>query len=133
MKLGIRYLFFALVATSANLLIQAVVTALDPTPYRFWTALTAGTGVGLVVKYLLDKHYIFDARHLTRPADIGKSFFRYAATGLLTTAVFWGAELGFHHAFPGWPAAKYVGGALGLAAGYVWKYQLDRRFTFATA
>ncbi|MEK7949044.1 GtrA family protein [Luteolibacter soli] len=132
MKLALQYIFFAIIATAANLLAQAVVTAVDPTPFKFWSALVAGTGTGLVVKYLLDKHYIFQARHITSATDIGKSFFRYALTGVLTTAIFWGLEVGFHHAFPAWPAAKYVGGAIGLAIGYVWKYQLDRRFTFAT-
>ena len=132
MKLALQYILFAIIATAANLLVQVVVTAIDPTTFEFWSALICGTGAGLVVKYLLDKHYIFQAHHLTRPADIGKSFLRYAITGLLTTAIFWGLELGFHHGFPAWPAAKYVGGAIGLAIGYVWKYQLDRRFTFAT-
>lgn len=132
MKLALQYILFAIIATAANFLTQAAVTAVDPTPFKFWSALVCGTGVGLVVKYILDKQFIFQASHLTRPADIGKSFLRYAFTGLLTTAIFWGLELGFHHAFPTWPAAKYVGGAIGLAIGYVWKYQLDRRFTFAT-
>jgi putative flippase GtrA len=132
MKLALQYIFFAIIATAANFLTQALVTAVDPTRYKLWSALVCGTGAGLVVKYILDKQFIFQADHLSRPTDIGKSFFRYALTGLLTTAVFWGFELGFHHAFPTWSAAKYVGGAIGLAIGYVWKYQLDRRFTFAT-
>jgi len=131
MKLAIAYASFAAIAITVNLLVQALVTALDPTPYRFWSALAAGTAAGLVVKYLLDKQYIFRADHLTRPVELGHSFLRYAASGLLTTAIFWGMQLAFHHGLPGVAGAKYLGGALGLTLGYLWKYRLDRRFAFA--
>lgn len=132
MKLAAAYAFFAALAIAANLLAQFIVTTIDPTPFRFWTALTAGTGVGLVVKYLLDKHFIFRAHHINALHEIGKSFLRYAATGLLTTAVFWSLQLAFHLGFPGWPTAKYIGAGLGLTLGYLWKYRLDRRFAFSS-
>lgn len=131
MKLAIAYTLFAAIAIAVNLLTQAAVTAIDPTPFRFWTALVAGTGTGLVVKYVLDKQFIFRAHHITKASDIGRSFATYATTGLLTTGVFWGMQLLFHHTFA-FPAAKYVGGAIGLIIGYIWKYRLDRRFTFAS-
>ncbi len=132
MKLAAAYAFFAAIAIAVNLLVQLVVTAIDPTPFRFWSALVAGTGAGLVVKYLLDKQYIFRAHHIRALPDLGRSFFRYAATGLLTTGIFWGLQLAFHHGFPGWSAAKYIGGAIGLTLGYLWKYRLDRRFAFSS-
>ena len=132
MRIVVIYSLFAAIAIAANLATQAVVDWIDPTPFRFWTALVAGTGVGLVVKYLLDKQYVFEAHHLKDASDIGKSFLRYAATGLLTTGVFWGLQIAFHHGFPNWTTAKYVGGGIGLIIGYVWKYRLDRQFTFST-
>ena len=131
MKLAAAYTLFAAIAIAVNLGTQMVVGRLDPTQFSFWTALMAGTGTGLIVKYVLDKQYIFRARHITRAADVGRSFVQYAATGLLTTAVFWGSQLAFYHGIPGWGTAKYVGGALGLTIGYIWKYQLDKRFAFA--
>lgn len=87
-----------------------------------------GTGIGLVVKYVLDKRYIFmfrarDAAHDTR------TFGLYALMGVATTVIFWGFELGFNHVF-GSDHMRYVGGVLGLAIGYVTKYYLDKRFVF---
>jgi putative flippase GtrA len=131
MRLAAVYAAFAVVSIAVNLLTQGFVTVLDPTPWSFWTALFAGTGAGLVVKYLLDKQYIFRAHHITRPAELGRNFLRYASTGLATTAVFWGIQVAFHLGFPSWPDAKYAGGAIGLTLGFVWKYHLDRRYVFA--
>lgn len=133
MKTAINYSLFAAIAIAANLASQAAVGMIDHSRFSFWSALIVGTGVGLVLKYLLDKKFIFQAHHISQPAEIGRSFLRYAATGLLTTGVFWGLQLAFHHGLPGLPAAKYVGGGLGLIIGYVWKYRLDRQFTFATS
>lgn len=49
--------------------------------------------------------------------------------GLATTAVFWAFEFGFEHMFHDkW--LHYLGGVIGLAVGYVTKYQLDKRFVF---
>jgi putative flippase GtrA len=49
--------------------------------------------------------------------------------GVVTTAVFWGFEFGFDHLF-GTREMRYAGGVIGLAIGYVAKYQLDKRFVF---
>lgn len=131
MRLAASYVLFAIIATAANLGSQLVAVEFSPTAFEPWLSLMIGTGVGLVVKYLLDKRFIFRADHLQQSSDIARSFFLYALSGGFTTVLFWGAELGFLHAWPGWPAARYVGGGLGLAAGYAFKYQLDRRFAFA--
>ncbi len=45
------------------------------------------------------------------------------------TAIFWATETGFWLAF-GTHAAREIGAVLGLAVGYVVKYQLDRRYVF---
>ncbi|MGB1131039.1 MAG: GtrA family protein, partial [Haloferula sp.] len=130
---SLLYCLFALIAISANLGCQWVIGLIDTSRFSFWTALIAGTGAGLVVKYVLDKQFIFEAHHLKRATDISRSFIRYTATGLLTTGVFWGLQLAFHHGFPHWSAAKYVGGGTGLIIGYIWKFRLDRQYTFATS
>jgi putative flippase GtrA len=84
--------------------------------------------VGLVVKYLLDKRYIF--QYVTK--DIkhdGKTFVLYVAMGLITTAIFWGFAFGFDHIFET-KEMRYVGSVIGLSIGYVTKYFLDKKYVF---
>ncbi len=92
--------------------------------------MAAGTGVGLVVKYILDKRYIFRFRARNVVHD-SRVFLLYALMGLATTAIFWGFEFGFHHIFAS-KEMRYLGGVIGLAIGYLTKYQLDKRFVFRT-
>jgi putative flippase GtrA len=123
-----KYALFAGIATGCNLGIQALADYSYKGELAVYASLFAGTLVGLVVKYLLDKNYIFYDRTkgLVRG---GWQFVRYAVTGALTTAIFWGFELGAYHGFHD-RAARYLGGALGLAIGYWLKYQLDKRIVF---
>lgn len=95
----------------------------------YWTALLTGTGVGLTVKYVLDKRWIFADRSTGLRAH-GRKFTLYTAAGVLTTAIFWGMETA---AWLAWRTqfAREAGALLGLAIGYVVKYRLDRRFVFA--
>ena len=60
-SLVIRYATFAVIAVLANLGMQRLVLlGADPVgTARFVAAMGAGTLVGLVVKYLLDKRWIF--------------------------------------------------------------------------
>jgi putative flippase GtrA len=130
--LVIRYAGFAVLATLANLGTQRAIFALGGTaPWLFAVALFMGTGVGLVVKYVLDKNWIFyDAGQGLR--DHGQKFTLYVVMGLVTTAIFWGMESLFwflsHQA-----ALRDAGAVIGLAIGYVVKYRLDRRFVFTDA
>lgn len=124
----LRYVFFALIATLANLGAQRGVLALgDSAPY-FLAALVVGTGLGLVVKYALDKVWIF-ADTTTGLRAQGRQFTLYTAMGLVTTAIFWVTEAAF---WAIWQthAAREIGALLGLAIGYGVKYQLDRRYVF---
>lgn len=124
----LRYGFFAAIATVANLAVQRGALAIWP---ALVPAMLAGTAVGLVVKYLLDKHWIFfdAARGL---AQHGRKFFLYSAMGVVTTAIFWGFETAawaiWHSGF-----AREAGAVAGLAIGYVVKFLLDRRFVFTDA
>jgi putative flippase GtrA len=126
-----KYAAFAAVATGCNLGSQALMDRAFQGSWAVYASLLVGTLVGLVVKYLLDKRFIF--YDLTRGlVGRGWQFVRYALTGVVTTAVFWGLELGAYHAFHS-QAARYVGGAVGLALGYWLKYRLDKRLVFAAA
>ncbi|WP_207477553.1 GtrA family protein [Arenibaculum pallidiluteum] len=125
-----RYVAFAIIATAINLASQWATLALYGGPLALGAAMAVGTLAGLVVKYLLDKRWIFDDRSTGAGAH-ARRFSLYTAMGLVTTAVFWGTELLFHALFgEGW---ALPGGAVGLAIGYWLKYRLDRRFVFDPA
>ena len=128
MRLAAVYTLLALIATASNLLTQAIVVRLWFGPWPVEVALLAGTGVGLVLKYALDKIYIFRFTAKNTVHDL-QTFILYAGMGVITTLVFWGIELGFYRAFED-KSLRYVGGAIGLAIGYWTKYRLDKRFVF---
>ncbi|WP_226554363.1 GtrA family protein [Celeribacter naphthalenivorans] len=126
--LVLRYAGFAILATLANLGAQRMVLGIWPK--GLFVAMILGTGIGLVVKYLLDKRWIFFDVETGARAH-GRKFGLYTAMGLITTAIFWGMEAG---AWAIWHStmAREVGAILGLAIGYVVKFHLDRRFVFQT-
>jgi putative flippase GtrA len=126
--LTLRYAAFAAVATGVNVGTQVVSLAAYAGPLALGVAMALGTGTGLVTKYLLDKHFIFfDTDNSVRGHSV--KFTLYSLMGVATTAIFWGTELLFHTLLAG-KHMKYMGAVLGLAIGYVTKYQLDRRFVF---
>ena len=124
----LRYTVFAVIATLANLAMQRLVlTGGDSMPW-FMAAVAAGTLIGLVVKYLLDKRWIFADTSSGVKAH-GKKFGLYTAMGLITTAIFWGTETAFWLIWQT-DMMRELGAVLGLSVGYVVKYNLDRRFVF---
>ncbi|EAQ04464.1 hypothetical protein OB2597_09979 [Pseudooceanicola batsensis HTCC2597] len=124
--LVLRYAAFAVIATIVNLAVQRGVLGMA---FGLPEALVAGTGAGLVVKYLLDKAWIFGDRSRGLAAH-GKRFTLYTLMGGATTMIFWGTET---IAWLAWQteAAREAGAVLGLSIGYLVKYRLDRRFVFA--
>lgn len=126
--LVLRYAAFAVVATLVNLGVQRVVLAAGDGGMVLILAMGAGTAAGLVVKYALDKRWIFDDR--TRGArENGRKFALYTVMGLATTALFWATEAAFWIIWQT-DAMREVGAVIGLTVGYVVKYRLDRRFVF---
>ena len=125
----IRYSAFAVIATLANLGAQRAVLMAGDGPLLFALAVIAGTALGLVVKYGLDKRWIFADTETGMKAH-SRKFSLYTAMGLVTTAIFWGAET-LAWALTQSHEAREIGAVIGLAIGYVVKYQLDRRFVFA--
>lgn len=128
MALVFRYSAFAVLATLANLGTQRLVLSMDDGAAGFALAVFLGTMVGLVLKYLLDKQWIFNDRS-TGIAAHGRKFPLYVTMGIMTTAIFWGMETAFWLAFHS-DAMRELGAVLGLTAGYIVKYWLDRRFVF---
>ena len=124
----LRYSMFAVLATIANLGAQRIVFTLNDTGSTFALAIFVGTAVGLVLKYILDKRWIF--YDTSKGAAVhGKKFTLYTLMGVVTTLIFWGSETAFWLVWRT-DLMREIGAILGLAVGYVVKYHLDRRFVF---
>ena len=129
--LVIRYAAFAGIAMATNLSVQRVVLWGGTDTLRYIAAVGAGTLVGLLVKYLLDKRWIFHDIG-TGMRQHGTKFTLYAFMGVFTTAIFWGTETAFWLIWRT-DLMRELGAVLGLTTGYVIKYQLDSRFVFTDA
>lgn len=123
-------MIFALIATVVNIGMQIIVSTNYTGVLEIYISIIAGTSGGLIVKYILDKRYIFhfSVRDVAHDA---KTFSYYIIMGLATTAIFWSLEFSFHHIFQT-KEMRYLGGIIGLAIGYLTKYQLDKRYVFCT-
>lgn len=130
MKLAATYAVLALLATLANIGAQDIVIRGYTGAFSILVSVVIGTAVGLFVKYVLDKRYIFRFRARGIVHD-SQTFALYTVMGLATTVIFWGFEFGFHYIFLT-KEMRYLGGAVGLAIGYLAKYHLDRRYVFRT-
>ena len=127
-SLILRYVAFSAIATVANLGAQRFVLSMSGSTTGFAAALVAGTLVGLVVKYHLDRKWIFyDTASGAR--IFARRFSIYSAMGVVTTLLFWAAETAFWLIWQT-EIMRELGAVIGLAAGYAIKYQLDRRFVF---
>ena len=129
-RLAMLYTAFAIVATFCNILAQDICSYIYSGPFYILISIIVGTGVGLVIKYILDKKYIFKYKTQNAQHD-GKVFMLYTLMGIFTTIIFWGFEFGFHAIFAT-KEMRYVGGVIGLMIGYICKYYLDKRFVFRT-
>lgn len=123
----IRYVLFAVVAGLANLATQELVVRAAPHA-PIMASVLAGTIIGFVLKYLLDKRFVFLDGYDGHVEEVRKVAV-YGAFSVATTLVFWAVELAFWYGF-GTSAAKYTGAVIGLALGNYAKYRLDRRFVF---
>lgn len=129
MHIALLYALFCIVAIVVNIGSQDL--ALRLWPSGIWFSIIFGTGTGLVVKYILDKRFIFRFK----PHNVGhdsKTFVLYTLMGVATTAIFWGVEYGFWLVF-GTTQMRYLGGVAGLVLGYLAKYHLDKKFVFSTS
>jgi putative flippase GtrA len=127
-QLVTRYAAFAVLATIVNLAAQRIVLGAVSGDVGFALAVFTGTALGLVVKYILDKRWIFFDTS-SGLATHGRKFSLYTVMGIVTTLIFWGTETAFWLAWRT-DLMREIGAVLGLTAGYVIKYKLDRRFVF---
>ena len=128
MKIALMYTIFAVISTIANIWSQDLTFRIYQGEFDLWLGILVGTAVGLVVKYFLDKRYIF--KYQTTSIEHGsKTFYLYTVMGVFTTIIFWGFEYTFDAIYQT-AEMRYLGGVIGLAIGYIVKYQLDKRFVF---
>jgi putative flippase GtrA len=122
-----RYVLFAIIATLANLATQEVVIRLSPVS-PLTLSILAGTAAGFILKYLLDKKWVFDDGYSGHRQELQKITL-YGVFSVFTTLVFWSFEVTFWII---WRTdfAKYTGAVIGLAIGYAAKFALDRAFVF---
>ncbi len=131
MRLAIVYAIIALIATAANLAAQALAVRLWTGPWQIEVSVLVGTAAGLVLKYVLDKAFIFGFKAESAAHDL-LTFVVYSGMGVVTTLVFWGFEFAFYNIFQD-KRLRYLGGLIGLVIGYWAKYHLDKRFVFRAA
>jgi len=126
--IAIKYTIFAVISTLFNLLFQYFSFLVYTGFGSLYVAMLLGTLAGLMVKYTLDKKFIF-YRTLTDKKDNTKKFALYSLTGIFTTIIFWGTEIAFDILSQD-TKAKYLGAFIGLSIGYVIKYFLDKKYVF---
>lgn len=122
------YVLFAVIATLANLFGQEVTTMLIDSQHELFLSMLVGTALGLIVKYLLDKKFIFQYTTETASKNF-MTFLLYSGMGVVTTCIFWVTE----YAFDAWfdtKTMRYVGAIIGLSIGYITKFYLDKKFVF---
>ena len=129
-RIAVLYSLFATFALFLNLVCQAIVVRFYSGDYSILISIVIGTAVGLPVKYLLDKKYIF--KFVTKNVfHDTKLFILYGLMAIVTTSVFWGFEALFQYVFMT-ESMRLLGGGIGLVIGYIIKYQLDKKFVFST-
>ena len=133
MRIALLYTLFAAVATLVNIGSQALVWrlmlgALDDLPALVLSVIV-GTGTGLIVKYVLDKRWIFAFQAKNARSGL-RAFMFYTMFSVVTTVIFWVFEFGAEWLFGG-EVARYTGAVIGLALGYTAKYRLDKHVTFS--
>jgi putative flippase GtrA len=128
LKIALLYSLFAIISIVANLLAQDITVRVYHLKYQIALSVIVGTAVGLLIKYVLDKKYIFrfSANSLAHDSSL---FVMYTAMGVVATLIFWGFEFTFEYLFHT-KFMRYLGAVIGLSIGYFIKYNLDKRFVF---
>ena len=122
------FVFFAAISTLLNLLTQRFILSFGKTNLYFLIAIISGTLVGLVVKFFLDKNYIFFDNN-NNSSNLKKKFGLYTLMGTFSTMIFWGTESIFWIIWRN-ENMREIGAVLGLTIGYIIKYRLDKRYVF---
>ena len=122
------YIFFCIIATLSNLITQRLILYSSTYEFDIYSAVLFGTIIGLMIKYFLDKYWIFNNYETSIKKNID-TFLRYTFFGILTTLIFWFFELSFWFLWKN-ELAREFGAIIGLSIGYYIKYKLDKKYVF---
>ncbi len=139
----LKYIIFAFLAFlintgvfhAADYLLQGVVNSkninilmLKGDDIRFWVAYGLGLFAGFVLKYLMDKKYVFSDITESKEKEMKKVLI-YAMMSIFTTIILTLIVAGFK-VWVSRERAKDVGLVIGLLIGYTTKFFLDRKYVF---
>jgi putative flippase GtrA len=126
--IALLYSLFAVLSTAMNIGAQMIFLQAYRGLHAIEASILFGTAVGLPLRYLLEKRYIFSFKSRNVAHD-SRLFVLYSLMSVFTTGLFWGTEYAFHALFAS-DAMRYLGAVLGLGAGFYAKYQLDKKYVF---
>ena len=127
MSIGFKYILFAILATTVNIFFQYLSFLLIEHKYELYIAMLNGTILGMILKYYLDKNFIF--YYVKKEFNNKNIFLLYIFTSIFTTIVFWAIELWFSY-YVNINYSEYIGALVGLTLGYSLKYLLDKQLVF---
>ena len=94
-KIIFNYTLFSIYAILLNLFFQEF-SFIILIKGNIYVSIIVGTIAGLILKYYLDKKYIFNF-NTDGVIKETKIFILYSITGIFTTFIFWTLELVFHY------------------------------------
>jgi peptidoglycan biosynthesis protein MviN/MurJ (putative lipid II flippase) len=127
MSIGFKYILFAILATTVNIFFQYLSFLLIDHKYELYIAILNGTILGMILKYYLDKNFIF--YYVKKEFNNKNIFLLYIFTSIFTTIIFWAIELWFSY-YVNINYSEYLGALVGLTLGYSLKYLLDKQLVF---
>ena len=127
MSIGFKYILFAILATTVNIFFQYLSFLLIDHKYELYIAMLNGTILGMILKYYLDKNFIF--YYVKKEFNNKNTFLLYIFTSIFTTILFWAIELWFSY-YVNINYSEYLGALVGLTLGYSLKYLLDKQLVF---
>ena len=95
MSIGLKYILFAILAMTVNIFFQYLSFLLIDHKYELYIAILNGTILGMILKYYLDKNYIF--YYVKKKFNNKNIFLLYIFTSIFTTIIFWAIELWFSY------------------------------------
>ncbi len=128
MTLFSRYMFFAIISTLVNLFVQYISFNLIWNNEKLFNGIILGTISGFIIKYILDKIYIFQYSSSNIVNEI-RVFSFYSFMSIITTLLFWLTEFLFEY-YINIIYSRYIGAIIGLSIGYTIKYFLDKKYVF---
>ena len=125
------YISFCILAMFCNLFVQRIFLYSQHSSSDIIIAIAMGTIAGLIVKYFLDKNWIFNNYEKSIFKNM-KYFMKYSFFGIATTLIFWSFELSFLYIWKS-ELAREIGAIIGLSIGYYIKYKLDKKYVFTNS